>query len=61
MSTLPFRPEPSFGVLTGSATAWFGWPVAYRFHFVPNSFCAFLMLIVAPTRRCVTSTVALTP
>ena len=28
---------------------------------MPNSFCAFPMLIVALTRRCVTSTVAVTP
>ena len=61
MSTLPFSPEPSFGVLTGSATAWFFSPVAYRSHLGPNNFWAFLMLIVALTRRWVTSTVAFTP
>ncbi len=61
MSTLPASPDASFGVSTGSATAWLLWPVAYRSHFVPNIFCAFLTLIVALTRRCVTSTVAVTP
>ncbi len=61
VSTFPARPDPSFGVFTGSATAWLLVPVAYRCHFVPNSFWAFPMLIVAPTRRCVTSTVAVTP
>lgn len=60
VSTLPFRPEGSFGVLTGSATCWP--PEAlYRFHLVPNILCAFLMLIVALTRRWVTSTLAVMP
>src|SRR6478735_9367956 len=51
VSTLPFRPDGSFGVLTGSATEPSG--PAYTFHLVPNSFCALRMLIVALARRCV--------
>ena len=28
VSTLPLMPDGALGVLAGSATAWFGWPVA---------------------------------
>jgi hypothetical protein len=60
VSTLPLIPEGSSGVSTGNATL-APEPVLYTFHLVPNSFWALPTLIVALTRRWVTSTVAVTP